>query len=300
MNGAFKWAAGVLVAGLLAGCEWQSADSDTQAWNDAYNWVNFNGIYRGLSGGGLVVTEYGRTPGSVSSSEVVRDEVIATSVGAGTFYSGSLANFPVAPGTLNIVAGGIVYTDNGTGGLTASGTRVGSITYSTGFWSIDLLVDVPAGQSIVGSYSYTTKGTQGAALPGNTGDPIYAFTVIQEGNLLTFIDSSGNTYSGRMGSASSTSGDILNTRDGVIVAQFEVRGTVGGQEVRIAGIFQGSLATANPNVLFDRQIQATWIESGGRTGDIMAGAPSIVVYLPSTGTDARPAPATTNTTVYTQ
>lgn len=298
----YRWLAAMVAGAVLSGCEWESPDSETEAWNEQFNWVNINGTYRGLSGGGLLVTEPNRSPGFGTITEVVRNERVGTTQAEATFYSGYFRAYPVVPGTVNLSSYGFVFTDDGQGNLLASGQRIGWVNYRTGFWAVDLVVDIPAGQPILASYAFEAEGGGNILNPGNSGDPIYTMTVVQEGNLLTFYDSNGNQYSGHLGSVRSMVGNVLLTGEGMMVAQFEVQGQAYGQTVRIVGTFQASVdQTQNPGVLFDRQIQGTWIESGGRVGDVMGGAPNIVVFMPDVTPDSRPSTTTTNApTVYPQ
>ena len=67
-----------MAATLLMGCEggWTSGGG-VDDWNEAYNWVNFSGVYRGI-GGGVLVTDYSTTPGTPSTTESEKDQRIGT------------------------------------------------------------------------------------------------------------------------------------------------------------------------------------------------------------------------------
>jgi len=288
----------VCIVGFMVGCEWDAVE-EGEAWNDTgYSWVNFNGVYRAVFGG-VIVANWTPTPGSDASDVPVNNENIGTGKASQTFYGGILANRPVVAGSLTIMAGGYGFTDNGDGTLTGTLGRTGTIQYSTGAWSIDLqATTISAGASITASYLYTSGGTEGEVEPGNSGMPIYTLTILQQGNLITIIDSNGNTFTGQLGLISRTATTDDNAPEGVVVAQFEVLGQAYGQTIRIVGTLQGSIDRTEENVFFDRQIQGTWIEGGGMTGDILGGAPNISVSLPDSEYDSRPSPSASNTTVY--
>lgn len=279
---------------LLAGCEWTGTTS-SGSWNSEYNWANFSGVYRSPSGG-ILVTSFTSTPGTEAFEQSVTGETVGSANGS-TQYGGTVANTPVVAGTLSINAGNSFFLfDNGDGTLTGNDGSTGSIEYQTGAWAIDVGVPLVAG-NITASYVFVGGGTSPNTNPGNTGTPIYSLTVHQEGNKLAITASDGTSFSGNMGSVRSTTGNVLETQEGVIVAQFEVSGTINGQTVRIVGTFQGTVAPATQgSVMFDRQMSGTWIEEGtGVTADLLGVAGTVAVELPDPNYDTRPTFTTTGT-----
>lgn len=266
-----------MVAAALAGCDWE-AGSGADTVSGRYNWVNFSGVYRATGGTYLV--------GAFDAGETnnVLNERVATAVAGQSTYAGVLSRRNVRPGTVQIVAGVFVLTDNGAGVLAGSG-KTGTIVYSTGAWSIDLLgAWPPAGTPIVASYQWVD--TPGG---GSTGRGVYSFTVTQSGNVLRITDSNGAVYDGKISSIRSTGGvssDEPSTVPpqpavgDVVTASFEAEGrSSAGISVKIVGALNGTVAattsggtgvtTATAQIrLTDRTLQGTWIEANGRTGDI--------------------------------
>jgi hypothetical protein len=292
----------------IVGCEWESPDSD-ESWSDSYNWINFSGVYKNPSGGS-VVTDYTssvvpatNTAGSTAVS--VGPVTIAFGDGGNSYSGRLLAN--VVPGSLQITAGGVVFTDNGTGGLTPTSGDAsisGSISYDSGAWNIDLggLI-IPSGEVITATYSVFqtaggtigTPGSNNSKKHGTTGTQILSFNVMQEGNLITLIDSDGMHYAGKLGSVRSASGDTgpdgntLGPRVGdVVVAQFTCNGTSRvGLPVEIVGVLQGTITAGGVNtfVMSARNIQGQWIEkvAGGKTGDVIGVAKDAAINWTYTG-----------------
>ncbi len=152
---------------------------------------------------------------------------------------------------------------------------------------------------------------------GATG-AIYTFVVNHQGQNVSLTDNNGATYSGRFGKISSTSGaqntDIgqvgadEEANDGskytyyesplpedgdTIVANFEVAGTSrAGMSVKIVGTFQGTVATG---VFTGRTLRGTWIESGGKTGDVYGQTTFIPVATSDTDTGTGTETATEET-----
>ena len=214
-----------------------------------------------------------------------------TSPGVTNFVSaGLLSSTPVLPGSLTIAIGSSYSVrDNGNGGLTGSGLQ-GTIDYITGAWTIDFFGNtVPQNTDIIASYNTTVAGTDIEDKPGTTGKTIYSFVVAQEGENLAITDNNGAVYRGGMGSVRSTSGAAQTTPTvgDVIVAQFTATGvSAAGMTVTIAGNFQGVVAGGTSGFsLEDRQMLGTWIEDGGKTGDVKGVAPAVAIsYTPAATT----------------
>lgn len=277
-----------VLAALLVGCEgdWTSGGG-VESWNDSYNWVNFSGVYKGL-GGGLLVTDYSATPGTPGVTNKVNGESIAVADGLKTKFSGKLKHASVVRGSVSItVAGYLTLTDDGTGVLGGGGAD-GTIEYGTGAWSIDLKGTAPdSGTAITASYQYTVAGNAGtgSAGSGSSGIKVYSFTVFQEGNVMTITDNNGSVYEGNFGSIRSSAGATGNPVSGdTVVGQFECNGvSAAGFSVSIVGTLQGVVG-GDGDVLGNRQMFGTWIEDGGRTGDVNGEAsPIAIVVTPTAG-----------------
>ena len=290
MNRTGLWtAAAVLVASTITGCDWEGG-SDAETISGRYGWVNFSGVYRG-SQGGILVTDYTQTADTPATTNRVANERVATAVAGQSVYSGNLRQAGITAGSLTIVAGVYVLTDNGSGGLAGSG-RTGTINYGSGAWSINLAgAWPPAGTQITATYTYYLSGTKGTtgADAGTSGKPIYAFTVQQDGNSLSILDNNGATYNGKISSIRSTGGASQDLPDSAsapvtgdqLIGSFEASGqSAAGVEVKMVGTLQGTVGGASDTgiTLTDRAMYGTWIESGtGKTGDINGSASPITV-----------------------
>ncbi|MBU1693664.1 MAG: hypothetical protein KKC51_06840 [Verrucomicrobia bacterium] len=220
-----------------------------------------------------------------------------TSPGVTNFAnSGLLSKPPVVPGSVTLSVGTTyVLRDNGVGGLVGSGIT-GTIDYKTGAWTIDYgSTVVPQGTDI--SAAYQSYGGEGR---GTTGLDIFTFTVHHEGQYLRIVDNTGAVYEGRMGSIRSSLGQDPTEGEaigGTLIAQFNATGTSkAGYPVTMAGTFQGEVITSTEanQVLSSRKMIGTWIESGGKTGDIVGDAAPITIYSP--GQPTTPATTTEGTT----
>ena len=280
-----------MAAALLTGCEWTSGGG-VDSWSDAYNWVNFSGVYRGI-GGGVLVTDYTATPGTPGVTNSVTGQNIDTGDG-GHNYSGSLGHGSIVPGSLKITAGGYTLTDNGSGVLSGGG-GAGTISYGNGAWSINMGTHViDSGTPIYASYQYTVSGAggSGGAGSGASGRTIYSFTVQHQGQNLSIVDNNGKTYTGNFGTISSSGGANQNNQStpatgDTITGTFEASGvSAAGYTVRIVGTFQGVVGAGNGTTfsLTNRQMFGTWIEDGGRTGDINGQSSPIQVTVTTTAT----------------
>jgi hypothetical protein len=279
------------VAGLwTAGCDWESSGSDNSI-SDRYNWVNFSGVYRAASGG-VLITDYtivGTAESGVTNR--VTNEAIGTAEAMQTVFSGAFRNGNVLPGSAQVVVGGFVLADDGSGGLAGAG-KTGAISYESGAWSVDLAGDVvPAGTTLRGRYSYFRSPSSGIGGPGSgvSGRPIFSLAAAQSGNRLSFTDNNGAVYSGKISSIRTTGGVSQNipgmastpASGDTVTANFEVSGrSAAGVTVRIVGTFSGMVelvqqqqsggqqVTQAPQVrVLNRQVNGTWIEPG-RTGDV--------------------------------
>ncbi len=267
---------------LGSGCEWTST-SEHEAWTDAYGWVDFSGVYRAL-GGGPVVTGMVTTPGSSGGNVPAQDSFGQTA--NSTKYSGKLSKTPVVAGSVTVRLGGVAYRDNGAGVLNeVGGTLTGSITYGTGVWSVNTTVE--AGLPITADYQYSVEPTEGTVNPGNTGNPIYHFTVNQTGNRLSMVDSRRTSFSG---SITGTSGTSNQNAAGGVRLVFEVASSDG--RIKIKGAFSGDWSGAEDGgtgTLNNRRMEGTWIE-GRVQGDIDGFSGLATIRVPAAAAPAAVTP----------
>ena len=326
-----------LVAVCITGCSWETG-SDAESWSSSFNWVNFSGVYRSAAGG-LLVTDYTTTPGTAGSTNVlsVANESQGGFSDADTVFSGNLRNKNVSKGSLVITlanTSGVVwetFSDNGNGVLTG-GNGSGTISYVAGTWTYKLNPGI-AGPAFSGittaSYSYevSNSGSTGSgARPGSTGS-IYSFNLVHQGEHLTLTDNNGAVYSGNIGEIRSASGaqntDIsqvasdetgndtsahakntyyessLPEAGDTIIATFEVSGvSAAAMSIKIVGTLKGTVTSTG---VFDgRELDGTWIEVGGKTGDINGQTTSIAISNvageTTTATDTTATDTTASTT----
>jgi hypothetical protein len=234
--------------------------------------------------------------------------------------SGSTSHKPVVPGSVVIQIGDDVsLADDGNGALAGSGGS-GTVSYESGAWTFSLQTTQwsELSRKITVSYSYTTTSstddgkqdtstdegskttttttTQPTTKAGSSGKAIYSFVVAQQGQHLTITDNNGAQYTGRLGelrsTSGATSGNSKSTAEGgkvlpkdgdTIVATFNCKGTsAAGMSVTITGTFQGTVAAS---VFTGRTMQGTWIEAGGKTGDINGTANSVAITTTPATTD---------------
>ncbi len=287
----------VLAVGIV-GCDWDTG-SDATSWSSSYNWVNFSGVYRSAAGG-LLVTDYTTTPATPGTTNTltVKDESQGSFAFGQMEFSGKLKNGNVSPNSVVISlynTSGVVirsFSDNGNGVLGSSSE--GTIEYVSGAWTIKLGQLAPAQSAgiIRASYSYlvSNSGSSGSgARPGSTGS-IYAFTVIQQGQHLTFTDNNGATYTGYIGEMRTASGTERSDEEGkfmptdgdTMIASFECSGVSAAlMQVKIVGTLQGTVASG---VFTGRTLNGTWIEQGGKTGNINGQTTSVAISTTSAAT----------------
>jgi hypothetical protein len=275
----------------LVGCDWDTG-SDATNWSSAYNWVNFSGTYRSAAEG-LLVTDYTTTPSTPGSTNMLKvaNESQGSFAAMQTTFSGNLRNANIVPNSVEVTlynTAGVVfqsYSDNGNGQLGAAGE--GNVSYVNGSWNLDRGLGNPVTEAgvIRANYSYyvSNSGTTGSgAKPGSTGS-IYSFVVVQQGQHLTFTDNNGATYVGRIGELRTASGAERGDEEArympvdgdTMIATFEVAGrSAAGMSVKIVGTFQG---TVSAGVFNGRILHGTWVEAGGRSGDIRGQTTSIPI-----------------------
>ena len=283
-----------LAVPLLTGCEWTSGGGDVSSgnWNGRFNIFNFGGIYRGANNG-LLITDYTTDPGSAGSTNTVQ-ETLATGTGTRTVFTGTLTHRDIIAGRATFSAAEIVFRDNGSGLLVpnVAVASTGSIEYATGSFTVDFGGMAPAsGVPLVSTYEYAVGNKPSVGpLPGSSNIKIYMFSVAHQGEHLTMTDNTGAVYNGRIitiktsgGANSETPGEATFSNNEQVQASFEVSGTsAAGMSVKITGIFMGTVRavtsgggtglTAQPatttTTLENRELQGTWIEAKGKTGNV--------------------------------
>lgn len=228
--------AALMVVGMV-GCDWETGDSAT-SWSSAFNWVNFSGTYRPLSGGTLV-SAYS----TVNTPETVVNEYQGSFIAGQASFSGALEHGFVVSNSFVLsfynYKGVEILTiaDNGNGELgiahteltpvidAESGTQVGtdvldyieslgSIQYVSGAWSVSLTEGLPAKGTIRATYSYAAIPSAAlnqanpavGVVSGTTGESVHTFVVKHSGQHLTLTDNNGASYTGYISEMRSSSG----------------------------------------------------------------------------------------------
>jgi len=173
--------------------------------------------------------------------------------------------------------------------VTSESTASGTISYGTGAWSINLGGSTVSG-NVTASYAYTLDQP---FEPGNTGTPIVTLSIAQVGNKLTIYDSMGRTFNGTIGVANGSGGTTAPTADNDYSSQVMAQFTAYHGDIEIVGTLTGLYGSDEPGVLFDRTIQAVWIEPtvqgdvNGTTGSLYV--PEFVdAIIPTTDTTTTP------------
>jgi hypothetical protein len=98
----------------------------------------------------------------IVGSEVVNEVLDATADGVRTSFAGTLAHAPCGLGRLVVryTVGGMSYTatDNGAGQISGTHLAAGTLTYTTGAWSLSFAAAPSAGSVIAADYLYGAPG----------------------------------------------------------------------------------------------------------------------------------------------
>jgi len=276
------------VLALTAGCEggWQFGGS-SQSWNSSEGWVDFSGRYRPSIAGGWLVSDYT----SVGGTNSTVSQTLFVSEAGKTFYTGaadlrglvntSISGFVGDSGTFSVSAAGVV-----------AGGANGNINLTTGAYSISIPAGSPGGVSY-----YIVYAQAGSTSAGGTGVNINAFIISQAGNTIQITDNTGHVYEGNLGAyttlGSTPTGDTTNGLAGAggqtATVQYEAHGvSATGMNVEMSGNFLAQVSQsvsiiggAATNIVviqqtWNRFIRGTWIEQGGKTGNIDGQADPIV------------------------
>jgi hypothetical protein len=104
-----------------------------------------NGIYPA----GLLLT---RLLGELIALVVIALEALGVGDNATKAFDGTLAAFPVEPGTVVITDGVETFSDDGHGTLTGDAGGTGTINYQTGDWAVSFNANVGLATPITGDY----------------------------------------------------------------------------------------------------------------------------------------------------
>ena len=286
-----------IVLALVTGCEWQAGGPNI---NTSQGEVQFSGLYSPAVAGMWLVSNYSNYgTNSPSTSTNTTTMNLGTTVAGQVSYGGSLGASIVA-GSLTITIDTLPgITDNGTGGLTGTGISGGSINYQTGVFTFTLTAAPLAGLNMIATYQTATAASGITAEPGGS-SVIDTFNVEQAGTSLRITDNNGSVYTGSLGAyvtlgtvnSNVSVNGVANTGGQTVSAQFEASGvSSAGMNVQMTGNFQAQnqqsvtiasdpYSTTNIVVIqnsWTRTIRGTWLEEGGRTGNINGQATPIIM-----------------------
>lgn len=192
--------------------------------------------------------------------------------GGTSAFGGNFQHGQVTPGSVTIFAGDYVFVDDGLGLLSTSDGKTGTIAYATGAWSINL-GGIAISGNVTASYAYTINQP---FEPGNTGTPVVTLTIAQVGNKLTIYDSLGRRFNGTIGVANGSGGTVKPTSEDDYSSQVMAQFTAYNDDIEIVGTLTGLYSSDEPGVLFNRTIQAVWIEPTVQ-GDVYGTAGNLYV-----------------------
>ena len=264
MHSRFSYLAIVSAATLaFSGCEWGGAHENT--WNDGYSWANFTGTYRFVNA--LITPSAADDDGTQTDTDLVEHN----GSGGGKMETSSKASGKVSPVGEGIIPGsfaltltvGVIDDSQQDGTLYRGSQAVGSVSYSTGAWSINSYVGAAANSAISISYRYWDKGSPKVP-KGADPSKISYLNVTQLGNKLTMTGDSGIVYSGRITGSNVGRNDYQSARS--IYISFEAS-SANGQ--RITGNFSGEWSGASDKsygVLSNRKVNGTHSRAGNFVG----------------------------------
>jgi len=274
---------------LTAGCEggWQFGGSADQVHNAGD--VDFSGVYT-ANGGGYLVSNYGNL--MPTSAVTVVSEVLFTTVAGQMFYSGqidvngldsrNISGFIGNSGSFTVSPQGVV-----------AGGATGNINVNTGAFGIT----IGAPSSGV-DYSITFSRSGNTISPGGSGVTINSFQITESGTDLQILDNNGSVYAGSLGSqtevGSTTGINSTSTNAPTVTCQFEAHGvSAAGMTVEMTGNFIAQnvesvsiVGGVYTNIVviqqtWSRNINGTWVEQGGKSGNINGITTPIVTTQPS-------------------
>lgn len=269
----FYFAPIVAAAVALSGCEWGGAHEDT--WNDGYSWANFTGTYRFVNAFIIPASEEedtdSTTPGDIEHTDGTGNGKMVTSSSA----SGQVSPVGkgIKPGKFSMTVGSYTITDDENGGLLCNGKKVGSVSYSSGKWSITDYFGASGGTHIAITYTYLTNGPV-VPPPGPTTVDISYLNVVQQGNRIKLSSDNGIVYNGRITGANVGRDDYQAAR--TIYISFEASAPTGG---KITGTMSGAWSGATEKTygtLSSRKLNGTH----SRAGNFVAVAADKTILIP--------------------
>jgi len=112
-------------------------------------------IYNKTKGTALAGQDIIEAPNESYTSELIDSEQLGIGNGADTNFTGALSFTPVRPGTVQIVSGAQVITDDGNGNLVGDvGVGTNTINYNSGAYDLDFAAAPAAGDAVAAQYSY--------------------------------------------------------------------------------------------------------------------------------------------------
>ena len=124
---------------------------DLEPWllpGDGYAQIDNAYLYQGVLTKRQGYTEFGRMVHNVD------DELLATGDGSHKTYAGTLAHYPIRAGDLEIETVAEIFSDNGQGVLTGSLGGTGTITYTSGVYSVTFKNNVGNNVKVYAEYNY--------------------------------------------------------------------------------------------------------------------------------------------------
>lgn len=280
--------AAAVCAVALVGCEWGGV-SEGESWNDAYSWANFTGTYKLVN---QIVDDSSSDDTDSGTTSQTKEKKTYSGVAKFTYsssqpsYNVGSSQTPIEAGSATVSIPGIsAFRDDGAGHLVyqGEGSSSGTIDYATGTFTISYegaLANV--GSSITFKYyKYVDPSAPDDPKKAESYKaPITWLTLNQQGNLLTFKDNDGTTYSGKItGASCPTANDSGYITAGHIRFTFEAT-CVSNSRISISGSLSGDWSgssSATTGTLANRTIDATY-HTGSSATQFQAVSGSTTLY----------------------
>lgn len=277
-----------ICAAVLVGCEWGGVHSG-ESWNDSYSWANFTGTYKLVNNvETTTTTTTTSTSGTTTTTTTTTNTPVWVSASKSFSVGKNEANATIKTGYSNLKEESVsascgsahTWTDIGAGVLQHGGVESapnGEVNYATGVIYLHFGATHSAySGTVTFQYKKSSSGGGGGGgggddpsdpSPKKKGPPITWLNLNQKGNLLTFQDSNGTTYSGRITGASApkaSEGGYMN--DGHIRFTFEAKCT-SNSAITLSGTISGDYSgsnSANGGTIANRTIDAVY--HNGKSG----------------------------------
>lgn len=212
-----------------------------------------------------------------SGATSVTNESLGTGNGSTVTFSGTLAHFPLRPGTFSVTAGSVTGTDKSYGTITGAGISSGTINYKTGAYSVTFSTAPANAVAVTGSYQY---GGVFSDLSASAPQARYIAVVKDWVMVANTYDATNGAQPQRVQWCAIDDPTTWPAAGSVTEAQLLAGSQIiPGDQGWIQGIV-GNLGTADAAIFFERAIWRV----------VYQGSPTIFGFYPAEGVKGTPAP----------